>query len=109
MAKDLSFSSPIGLRGISFSPQPWADGEPEYSKAGVKKMQTPPATPRASPVKAPTTPTPTPFALPQSCTPSRKEYRNAAKSGSARAQPHTASLSNAPSRSSYLAVAARVP
>jgi hypothetical protein len=63
--EDLRFSSPIGLRGISFSPQPWADGEPEYSKAGVKvrpfllsfvlqclndtrlpqKMQTPPATP----------------------------------------------------------------
>ncbi|KAJ7786769.1 hypothetical protein B0H14DRAFT_3583085 [Mycena olivaceomarginata] len=81
--EDLWFSSPIGLRGISFSPQPWADGEPEYSKAGIKKMQTPPATPRstrisikspssdtrprrarlvrrASPVKAWTTPTPTP-------------------------------------------------
>jgi hypothetical protein len=33
--EDLWFSSPIGLRGISFSPQPWADGEPE-DKAAVK-------------------------------------------------------------------------
>ncbi|KAJ7836273.1 hypothetical protein B0H14DRAFT_1125833 [Mycena olivaceomarginata] len=80
--EDLWFSSPIELSGISFSPQPWADGEPE-DKAGVKKMQTPPATPRstrmslrsplsdprpqrarlvrrASPVKARTIPTPTP-------------------------------------------------
>ncbi|KAJ7824523.1 hypothetical protein B0H14DRAFT_2597185 [Mycena olivaceomarginata] len=55
--EDLWFSSPIGLHGISFSPQPWADGEPEYSKAGIKclndtrlpqKMQTPPATPRST-------------------------------------------------------------